>query len=303
MTEQTIAVDLGGTHIRVALVAGDGSIVVRERASTPAGDPAPTIIPELIGAVMARGPGDAKPRRAVVGLAGVIDHETERLVAAPNLPEPWIPTLSDDWLTTSTGLDVALANDADLAAVGEAQFGAGRPYRDVVYVTISTGVGAGVVVAESLVRGKLSGGEVGHTVIDRVAGAEGRPCTVEELGSGTAIERAAAAAGIEARGADLADLVRGGHQPAVEVWTNAIEAVGLGIANLAWIVAPQVVVIGGGVGMNGDLVIPIVERQLQAYGPASVHKDHGPIDVVTAALGDDAALAGAAAWWRAIGRG
>lgn len=268
-----------------------------DRCQTPVGDATPSVIPDLVSSVVAQSSGPA-PQRAVVGVAGVIDHDVERLVAAPNLPQPWIPHLNEEWLSAALGLPVAMANDADLAAVGEANFGAGGGARDVVFVTVSTGVGAGLVVGGKLVRGRLSGGEIGHCVIDRGAALKGEPCTVEDLGSGTAIEREAAAAGIAERGSRLADLVRAGSQPALDIWNAAIEAVGLGVVNLAWIVAPQVVVIGGGVGMNHDLVLPIVERQLIEHGPDNA----GEIKVVTAQLGDGAALAGAAAWWNAVGR-
>ena len=299
MTGCTVAVDLGGTHIRAALVDDDGAILTRLRTKTPSADPKPTIICSLIADVMAAAPAGAAPSKAVVGVPGVIDHEAERLIAAPNITQSWPQYLNEEWLGNETGLSVSMANDADLAAVGEASFGAGRDFRDVVYVTISTGVGAGLVVGERLVRGTRSGGELGHTVVDRVAAAKGELCTVEELGSGTAIERMASDAGIEERGAAFAALVRAGEQPAVEIWTGAIEVVGIGISNLAWIVGPEVVVIGGGVGMNDDLVLPIIERQLKTHGPAT-----GPAIVVeTAKLGDDAALAGSASWWKAVGRG
>jgi glucokinase len=299
MTTSTVAVDLGGTHIRAALVDGEGAILTRRRTTTPSADPKPTIICSLIAEVMAAAPDGAVPTKAVIGVPGVIDHEAERLVAAPNLTQSWIGYLNEEWLQNETGLSVSMANDADLAAVGEASFGAGRDFSDVVYITISTGVGAGLVVGERLVRGTRSGGELGHTVIDRLAAAKGEPCTVEDLGSGTAIERLASEAGLVERGAALAELAAAGSQPAADIWTGAIEAVGFGIANLAWIVGPEVVIIGGGVGMNHDLVVPIIERQLRAYGPAT----GPPVVVDTAKLGDDAALAGSASWWKAVGRG
>lgn len=292
VTTTTVAVDLGGTHIRAALVADDGTIITRRRRTTPAAA-APDVIPEMIAEL---GPGSA---RTVVGVPGVVDHETERLVHAPNLPEGWVDHLNEDWLSEQTGLEVALANDADLAAVGESSFGAGRGHRDVVFVTISTGVGAGLVVDDRLVRGAHSGGELGHTIIDRQAAATGGPATVEDLGSGTALARMAAEAGLTERGEALADLVRSGHPVGCEIWTSAIEAVGLGLANLAWVVAPGIVVVGGGVGMNGDLVLPVIEDRIRRFGPVAVPR----IEVVNAGLGDDAALAGAAAWWRAVGRG
>lgn len=299
MAQPTAAIDLGGTHIRVALVNDDGAVLVSDRRQTPRLDKTPAIIPDLIREVAAGRPAVDRPKRAVIGVPGVIDHEAGRLLAAPNLPQAWIPNLNELWLANETGLAVALANDADLAAVGESTFGGGKGHRDVVYVTISTGVGAGVVVGDRLLRGTFSGGELGHTVIDRVAAAAGDPCTVEDLGSGTAIERQAAVAGIEARGAALAELVRSGDEVATGIWNAGIEAVGLGIANLAWVVAPQVVVVGGGIGMNGDIVLPTLERQLIAHGPDTGES----IAVTTAQLGDAAALSGAAAWWRAVGRG
>ena len=289
----TVAVDLGGTHVRAALVDAHGVVVERIRAATPSTDPTPSILVEL----MAKVSEGSDCRRAVIGLPGVIDHEEEVLVKAPNLPQSWIPILTDAWLTERSGLSVSLANDADLAAVGEAAFGAGRGFRDVVYVTISTGIGAGIVLGDRLMRGRYSGGEIGHTVLSRTALAAGEPATVEDLGSGTSITRRAEAAGLDARGAELADLVRAGDPTATEVWNKAIDSAAVGITNLCWIVSPQAVVIGGGVGMNGDLVLPSVRSAIDDHGPGI-----GPVAVLNAGLGDDAALAGAAAWWHAIGR-
>jgi glucokinase len=299
VTRTTVAVDLGGTHVRAALVGADGSIIDRIRRGTPVDAPTPAIIPEMVAELVGRSGGHPTPDRMVIGLPGVVDQEFERLLHAPNLPAGWTPHLNEDWLAARVGLPVSLANDADLAAVGESSFGAGRGHRDVVYATISTGVGAGLVVDDRLVRGARSGGELGHTVIDREAAEAGRPGTVEDLGSGTALARLAAEAGIAERGSAFADLVRSGHPVATRIWEFAIGAVGIGLANLAWIVSPDIVVVGGGVGMNADLVLPIVRDRIDRFGPVA-----GPqIEVAVAALGDDAALAGAATWWEAVGRG
>jgi glucokinase len=294
----TIAVDLGGTHVRAGVVTHDGVIMVHRRALTPRQDPTPQFLVELVGEMQRELPDGHEADRIVIGLPGVVDQVNERLVTGVNLPPAWIPKLREDWIAEQAGIEVSLANDADLAAVGESQFGAGRNHRDVVYVTISTGVGAGIVVDGVLVQGSLSGGEVGHTVIDWTAAVNGEPATVEDLGSGTAIDREAGAVGIMERGPAFADLVRHGHSGATAIWTRAVEAVGIGVANMAWLVAPEIVIVGGGVGRNSDLVLPILRRQLDRFGPAN----SGPIELATVELGDDAALVGAAAWWTAIGR-
>ncbi len=294
----TITVDLGGTNVRAAAVDGRGRLVLHTRRPTPRQDPHPHFLIDLMVEVMTGLPPGVNAERAVVGLPGIIDQVHERLVTGVNLPAPWIDKINEDWIAEQIGMEVSLANDADLAAVGESEFGAGRHHRDVVYVTVSTGVGAGVVVDGRLVQGSLSGGELGHTIIDWEAARRGDPATVEDLGSGTALDRAAAAAGLNERGAELAALVAAGSEPATTVWNRTLEAVGIGVANLAWLVAPQIVVIGGGVGRNHEIVLPVIRRQLDRFGPTTA----ADIELATVALGDDAALVGGAAWYRAIGR-
>lgn len=291
---RTVALDLGGTNVRAALVSAHGVIEDRIQRPTPHHDPDPTVILEMMSEVA----GHEHPGRAVIGLPGVINHEREQLVQAPNIPQAWIPNLTEHWFEQRCGYEVSFANDADLAAVGEAAFGAGKGVRDVVYVTISTGIGAGIVVGGTLVRGTLSGGEIGHTVVDLPAARRGDPATVELLGSGTALNRIARRAGFTEQGKDFIELVRSGHAAASELFDGAIFAAAIGITNLCWLVVPQVVVIGGGMGRNIDLVEPIVRRALEDHGPAGARQTL----VTVAALGDDAALAGAAAWWTAVGR-
>jgi glucokinase len=292
--EHTVAIDLGGTNVRAALVDQNGTIADRIRRPTPHSHPEPTVLLEMMSEVA----GLKKPGRAVIGLPGVIDHETESLIQAPNIPQGWIPYLTEEWFEQRCGYEVSFANDADLAAVGEANFGAGRGERDVVYVTISTGIGAGIVVGGTLVRGALSGGEVGHTVIDVQAAKDHRPATVELLGSATAMNREARIAGFSEQGRDFVDLVRAGHDKATKIFDHAMYSAALGVVNLCWLVVPQIVVIGGGLGRNIDLVAPIVRAVLDEHGPASSLTTR----IVIAELGDDAALSGAAAWWSAVGR-
>ena len=299
------AIDLGGTHVRAALVSSDGKILWRTRHRTPKTADRPDFLVEMAAAVVERAPNPLD--RLVVGIPGIIDYQQQMLVEAPNLPQAWIPYLRSSWLAEQTGLAVSLANDADLAAVGETYFGAGigtdrsapqqpaqDPAQDVVYVTISTGVGGGVVLGRKLLPGRFSGAEIGHTIVD--IGRLGEEATVEGIGAGPAIAKASAQANIGQRENEFMNLVRQGDAEAGLIWHRAISAVSVGIVNLAWVLSPEMVVVGGGVGMNADLVLPTIRTALADYGPRL------EIQVVSAKLGDDAALAGAASWFEALGR-
>lgn len=283
----TLAVDLGGTNMRVAVVDRTGSVLHRIHEPTP--HDAPTIEPLIALARRVRDGHDVE--HAVFAVPGRVDHDTGTVLSAPNLAPTWRALLTRDALQAALDLPVALANDADVAAVGEAHFGAGRGHRDVVYVTISTGIGAGILVGGHVLLPRFSGGEVGHTIVDRVLAAAGADGTVEGLGSGTALNREARAAGLTAVGRDLARLVQDGDPTAGALWHDAMFAAALGVVNLAHIVAPTIVVIGGGVGRNGEMVLAPIRAALARFGPA------GPtITVVTAMLGDDSGLLGGAAW-------
>jgi glucokinase len=288
---ETLAVDLGGTNMRAAAVDATGAILDRAVAPTPRRaaslDPFLTFVEDFAAR--------HDVEHAVVALPGRVDHQRGLLLHAPNLPDGWAPLLTRAALEEALGRPVALANDADVAAVGEARFGAGRGHGDVVYLTISTGVGAGILIGGRLLLPRYSGGEVGHSVVEGALAAAGEDGTVEGLGSGTAINRAARAAGLDAVGPDIVRLVQAGDPVAGQVWDDAMFAVALGVVNLAHLVAPSVVVIGGGVGRNGELVHAPIRAALERLGPA------GPrAEVVGAELGDDSGLIGAAAWRTAI---
>ena len=144
-THLVLAADVGGTQMRAALVGPRGDVLLRRIAATPAHADVPGALIDLIRDVGAeRGHGTVS--HAVVGLPGGVDYETGRLMWAPHLPEGWPDRLSRDELTAQLGMPAHIANDADLAAVGEAAFGAGTGTADVAYLTISTGIGAGVVL-------------------------------------------------------------------------------------------------------------------------------------------------------------
>lgn len=279
-----LAADLGGTWMRAAPVDGEvlGPVL---RRRTPTGDARPDAFAALLRAVAGEG-----CTAAVVGVPGRVDHAAGRVDHAPNLPAAWRDGLSAAALAEALGFPVALANDADLAAAGEARFGAGRGATDLVYLTFSTGVGGGVVIGGRVLRGRRSLAEVGHMVIDLEAARRGEPCTFEQLASGTALDRRARAAGLELDGPGVVAAMRAGDARARAVFAAVAEAAAVGVTNVAYAYSPERVVIGGGLGLVPELHAPIRER-LARQGPPGM-----AIEVVPAALGDAAGLYGAAAW-------
>ena len=292
MTDNPVlAADVGGTQMRAALVDPTGKVLLRASAPTPAHSDVPAALIDLIRTVGAE-QGYGAASHAVVGLPGAVDYEAGRLLWAPHLPEGWPHLLSRDELSAQLGMPAHVANDADLAAVGEAAFGAGADATDVAFLTISTGIGAGVVHGGRLVRGRRSLAEVGHTVIDWRAWLEGLPSTLEELGSGSGVARLAREAGLgrlDARAVESAAAT--GDARATAIWQGAVAACAVGVSNLVMSFYPSTVVIGGGLGRRESFFEPV--RELVLSRP-----EHHPTDlcIVTAALGDDAGLAGAAGW-------
>ena len=280
--------------MRAALVERNGTIFVRRTAPTPAHDDAPAALVDLIRGVIVMS-GQRTPGHAVVGLPGPVDYDRGMLLWAPHLPESWTTALTNEELTNRLDLPVFIANDADLAAVGEAAFGAGKGIPDVAYLTISTGIGAGIVCGGRLLRGHRSLAEVGHTVIDLNAWCAGRPCTLEQLGSGSGMAFAASEAGmgdLDARA--IAKAACSGNLMALDIWNRAVAACAVGVGNLVMAFSPITVVVGGGVGRQEDFFAAL--RAMVDNRPA-----HRPTDLslVPSSLGDVAGLAGAAGWMAA----
>ena len=291
MTRPVLAADVGGTQMRAALVDDKGRVLLRRSVPTPSEADVPASLTDLIASVAAeRDHGAAS--HAVVGLPGAVDYDNGRLLWAPHLPAQWPDLLSADGLSEHLGLPVSIANDADLAAVGEAWFGAGAASHAVGFLTISTGIGAGVVHGGRLLRGPRSLAEVGHVVIDWRAWVDGGPSTLEELGSGSGVARLAREAGLGDLGArEVQARAAEGDTRAVAIWQQAIAACAAGVSSLVMTFYPSTVVIGGGLGRQDEFFGPLREMVLRRPG-------HQPTDltIVRSTLGDDAGLSGAGAW-------
>ena len=299
-----IGVDLGGTHLRAACVDNAGRILAAERVLTDR-DGGPHAVAAQIERLIATMRDDAT-EAVGIGIPGAFDREAGTVLGIPALPGwggmPLIARLQD-----STGLPCVMENDATAAAIGEWRAGAGKGCAHFVYITISTGIGAGVIVDGRVLLGARGiAGEIGHC---RIADASdtcscGRIGCWEAVASGTALgRRARRVAEAEPTGL-IASLADGGQVTAAHVGTAARagdmrarallaeEAVwlGYGLVNAQHLYSPERIVMGGGLSqlldlMADDIAAVVRDRLLPGF-------PHAPI--LPAALGDDAGTIGAA---------
>lgn len=305
-----IAIDIGGTSFRVALADATAQIIERNSEPTRATEGSERGLERIIETIRktAAVVGMEKVKAIAVAAAGPIDPQTGVILTPPSLPT-WHNVRLKTTLEQAFDIPVWVENDADMAAVGERQFGAGRGYDRVVYMTVSTGIGGGIVLDGQVLRGsKVSAAELGHIVIDPngpVCNCGGRG-HVEVMASGTAIARMAreriSSGGRTAMAqhcgndlskltaADVVDAARNGDQLAIEVMNEAGTNLGMAIASIVHIVDPDVVIIGGGVSNAGGLLLEPVRR---SFAERAMADFRNRTKIVRSELGDDSGLRGA----------
>lgn len=290
-----LAVDVGGTRLRAALVDGQGRIRFRQSRATPAHEGAGAVV-DAIAALCRTVIGQAGQRAAAVpvGLCCPGPVDARRGIA---LATPTIRGFTDYPLRRAVeealGLRVAIENDGPCAALGEWLFGAGRGTGDFVYVTISTGIGGGIVCDGRLLRGRLGlAGHVGHLPVAAGAGALcacGQPGCWEAEASGSALQRKARAAGLESLEVAFAR-ARSGQPEALRFVEAAADAIAPGLVALTHLLSPERIVVGGGVSNAFDLLGPLLRTRLAGR----VLPPFRAVTLLRSALGDNAGLLGAA---------
>jgi len=298
----TVAVDIGGTHIRVAVYEPDSiKPVAHQRTRSLATEPG--VYDRLEQAIESVWP---KEKVQAIGIAspGPLDPHTGTILATPNIPEwknfPVAPKLSQHF-----GVPVHLDNDANMAGLAEWQFGAGKGHQDLVYLTISTGIGGGVINNGCLLQGYHGmGAELGHSIID----PEGPLCGcghrghVESFCSGPSIARyvteqikAGKPSTLHAQpnlsAAQIADAAREGDALAIFAFERAGYYLGIAVANYLATFDPSILIFGGGVSQVGDLLFKPFEESLRKHTFHPHYLDN--LVITKAALGDDAGLLGA----------
>jgi glucokinase len=291
-----IAVDCGGSNLRAATANADGGLGTIVRAPTP--EDLSDLAAAIAGLI-----GDPGGARAVgVGVSGLVDHATGTLHWTPHRPGTEVALRAD--LERRLGLPVVVDNDANLAALAEARLGSGAGHRMVLTVTVGTGIGGGLVIAGEIERGRGHLGEIGHVVVDPTgpACACGLAGCWETVASGRALDQAARSLAAMARGtlagrddADGTDLVtaaEAGDTAAAGALEAVAAAFGHGLASLIATFDPDVIVVGGGVGVLGERLLAPARRAMMDAIPGAAHRRETP--VLPARFGADAGLVGAA---------
>jgi glucokinase len=283
-------IDLGGTQVRVALARSDGRLVasVKTRTHLLA---TPQAMVDWAAAEIDRHRGREKVRSITIAAPGPIDIKRGVLVNPPNLPWQNVPLVA--MMARATGAKAHLANDADMAGLGEFHHGAGRGTRNMVYITWSTGVGGGLIIDGRLHRGAHgTAGEIGHMIIDPNGPLDncGQRGCLEAFVSGTALARETGKPAAEL----FASAARGDHH-ARAVVEKAARYMGIALISLTNALDPEMFVIGGGVSRSWALVQPTMLATLRS---SPFIKPARRPSLRRARLGDRAGQVGAVEWAR-----
>ncbi|MDZ5620691.1 ROK family protein [Nocardioides bizhenqiangii] len=292
-----VGVDVGGTKVLAVELAGEGgAVVVASSAQAPMPGRSASeadVEAAVAGAVLEVAAG--RPLSGVgLSAAGLVDRSGARVRFAAHLP--WRDAPVRDRLAERIGAPVVLDNDANCAAHAELVAGALRGVSSAVLVTVGTGIGGAVVLDGRVLRGANGmAGEFGHiqVVPDGLACECGLRGCWEQYCSGRALERVTRVAlGSHLDGPEVADLARNGHPVAQQAFATVGTWLGVGIAGLVSALDPEMVVVGGGVSVVGDLLLEPARRGLLDALQATSHRKVPPL--VATRFGPEAGAVGAA---------
>ncbi len=300
-----IAVDVGGTQIRAACYLEDNlepACVQRIATHSPGESP----LERLMAAIQSVWPENGPVQAIGVAAPGPLDPYQGVVLSAPNIPG-WINLPLQRRLEERFNVKVATGNDANLAALGEWRFGAGQGHHHLIYLTVSTGIGGGVIVDDRLLLGARGlAAELGHVTVmpDGPLCGCGHRGHLEAISSGTAIARwvqqeiaqgrnSSLPAGRALTSKQVAEAARQGDELAIAALARAGTFMGIALAGLLHTFNPSAIIIGGGVSQSGSLFFDPMRAALRDNVMTPDYlKD---LVIATAALGDSAGLMGALA--------
>jgi glucokinase len=306
MADVMISVDLGGTRVRSARLDHQLNILERHETLTLADEGLEATLDRVKDLIQNVWPQN-EDCVVVIGVSapGPLNPTTGVVVAPPNLPG-WHNVPLKDQIEDAFGVPVYVGNDANVAALAETARGAARGYRHVIYITVSTGIGSGMIIDGRLLLGKEGlAGEAGHIVI---VTASDRVTDLEEEAAGPALAdqaRAQINAGVSSTILDLVagdlDRITGKHvgqaaaqgdSLALGIVQRAGRLLGLGVVSLLHLFNPEILVIGGGVSKTGELLFAPMRAAIQEHALDTAYWQN--LSIEQAALDEDVSIIGAA---------
>ncbi|MGQ7344041.1 ROK family glucokinase [Streptococcus parasuis] len=314
MSKKIIGIDLGGTSVKLAILTTEGEIQEKWSIKTNILDEGSHIVPDIIDSIKHRFETYGLTKEDFLGVGmgspGVVDSEVGTVIGAYNLNWKTLQLVKDQF-ESALGLPFFIDNDANVAALGEQWVGAGNNNPNVVFMTLGTGVGGGVIAAGNLIRGvKGAGGELGHITVDfdaPFACTCGKKGCLETVASATGIvnltrryaEEYAGDAklkqliddGEEVTAKDVFDLAKEGDDLALIVYRHFSNYLGVACANIAAVLNPAYIVLGGGVSAAGEFLLDGVRN---VFADNSFPQIKESTQIVLATRGNDAGVIGAA---------
>ncbi len=300
MTPQnTLGIDIGGTRLRAGIVSPEGIVLTRAEGITPSRSTGQAVVDELAKVVTQALQGHDRSAILAAGVCapGPLDAEKGIAQATPTI-DGFRNFPIRDRIADAIGLPTFLEHDGHACAFGEWKFGAARGTQNMVYVTISTGIGGGAIVDGRLHRGRQGmAAHVGHMTIqsDGPICNCGNPGCWEALAAGPAFAKAAQAIGF-ADGAAVFAAARTGTARAVDLVETQSRWLAIGIVNLLHIYSPEIVVLGGGVTSGYDLMLPFIETEMSRRAMVPFRN----VPILKAELADSVGIIGAAALAREL---
>ncbi|HEM5717860.1 ROK family glucokinase [Streptococcus suis] len=314
MSKKIIGIDLGGTSVKLAILTTEGEIQEKWSIKTNILDDGSHIVPDIIDSIKQRFETHGLTKDDFLGVGmgspGVVDSEAGTVIGAYNLNWKTLQLVKEQF-ETALGLPFFIDNDANVAALGEQWVGAGNNNPNVVFMTLGTGVGGGVIAAGNLIRGvKGAGGELGHITVDfdePFACTCGKKGCLETVASATGIvnlsrryaDQYAGDAklkqmiddGQDVTAKDVFDLAKEGDDLAMIVYRHFSEYLGVACANIAAVLNPAYIVLGGGVSAAGEFLLAGVRK---VFAENSFPQIKESTQIVLATRGNDAGVLGAA---------
>jgi glucokinase len=310
MMSYYLGIEIGGTKLQLGVGAGDGKLTGLWRGEVDVKEGPEGIRRQIVGAVpelLARaGLGQASLQGVGIGFGGPVDDATQTVIESHQI-DGWDGFPLADWVSDLVGPPAVLGNDADVAGLAEALYGAGKGLSPIFYVTIGSGIGGGLIIDGEIYRGCGRGAaEIGHLLMGEMVGSFPVYRTLESIASGWGMQEWArrllsyrphsvlnrrTESGHDITASDIAQAAELQDETAQEILDRAIDALSAAFCHVITLLCPRRIVIGGGVSLMGEDLLFVPLRRLVAERVFGAFA--GLTDIVPAALGEEVVVHGA----------